>query len=46
MLLTFMLKKIFIMLSAGLFLSFAFSADPVLDPIGDISFDEHKDKIM
>ena len=31
------------MLSAGLFLSFAFSADPVLDPIGDISFDEDQD---
>ena len=35
-----MLKKIVTILSAGLFISFAFPDDPVLDPIGNIEFDE------
>ena len=35
-----MLKKILTILCAGLFINFAFSADPVLEPIGPQSFDE------
>ena len=35
--------KILKILCTGLFLNFAFSADPVLDPIGNISFDEDDD---
>ena len=35
-----MLKKILTILYTGLFVGFVFAEPPVLNPIGDISFDE------